>query len=64
MSHPATKVMKDPEENFPVWTGIIALFILLYLFVLYKRVSEAEKAKHTDELSDNDIPDWVTTDQS
>jgi len=63
--------VKDIENNFPslmgtiaaIVMGIIALFLLIYLFMQYKKASEAEQARYTNEPPDNNFPDWAT-DQS
>jgi len=54
---------KDLEKGFPVWVGIIALILLLYLFTKFKQASAIQQAKYINEPSESDFPDW-TTDQS
>jgi len=57
------KQAKDIEKGFPVWMGVVALMLLLYLFQQYKQASAKQQAKYVTEPSESDLPDW-TTDQS
>lgn len=54
---------KDIDKDFPVWIGVAALFILIFLFIQFRQASLIEQAKHIDEPAESDVPDWVT-DQS
>jgi hypothetical protein len=48
------------EPDFPVWIGIFAIVLLIYLFMIYKRTSEVEKLKYAEApLPENDTPDWM-----
>jgi len=61
MNMQGVKQTKDIEQNFPIWTGVIALVLLIYLFIVFKKTSELELAKYPEEeLSGNDFQDWVT----
>ena len=51
---------KGIESNFPLWVGLIALMLLLYLFRLFKHTSEIEKAKHLEEDNRDDELSWIT----
>ncbi len=54
------KQTKDIEENFPVWTGVVALILLIYLFTIFKRTSETEQAQYPEEeFPENDFHDWA-----
>jgi membrane protease YdiL (CAAX protease family) len=55
--------VKDMDKSFPLWWGVVALVLLIYLFVQFKKTSETQLAKYTNEPAQNDFPDWVT-DQS
>ncbi|MEO8862548.1 MAG: CPBP family intramembrane glutamic endopeptidase [Ginsengibacter sp.] len=57
----ATKNPKDIEENFPVWAGVLALVLIVYLFVKFRETSllQKEKIKEDDEPYD-DFHDWAT----
>ena len=48
-----SKNQKDIEENFPLWAGIVALLLIVYLFIEFKKISLLQKEK----LPDNDFPD-------
>ena len=54
------KYKKNMEPDFPVWIGIFAIVLLIYLFMIYKRTSEVEKMKYAEApLPENDTPDWM-----
>ena len=60
----ASKDQKDIEENFPIWEGVVALVLIYYLFMQFKKISLLQKAK----VKDDDFPDddfdfnkWPTT---
>jgi len=42
------------EESFPVWMGAAALALLLYLFMLYKRISEVKQSQYVQEITLDD----------
>ena len=51
-----TKDPKDIEENFPIWAGLVALVLIYYLFMQFKKISLLQKAKVTgDDLPDDDF---------
>ena len=39
------KNQKDIESNFPVWAGIVALALIIYLFIKFNEISSIQKAK-------------------
>ena len=47
------KDQKDIEENFPIWAGVVALALIYYLFMQFKKISLIQKAK----IKDDDFPD-------
>lgn len=47
------KDQKDIEENFPIWAGVVALILIYYLFMQFKKISSLQKAK----IKDDDFPD-------
>ena len=50
------------EPDFPLWMGIFALLLLIYLFIVYKRQSINEKMKYAaTEISGNDPNDWMNS---
>ena len=52
---------KDIETNFPLWAGIIALFLIIYLFSKFKEYSLLQKAKVIeDDFPDDDFHNWAT----
>ncbi len=54
------KDKKDIESNFPLWIGVIALVLILYLFKIFKRRSEIERAKHVEVISpDDEFHNWT-----
>ena len=51
---------KGIESIFPLWIGPIALILIFYLFKLFKRTSEIEKAKYVEEISfDDEFHNWT-----
>jgi len=56
-----TKNQKDIEQNFPMWTGIIALIFIIYLFIKFKKASDLQKAKYKeDDFPHDDFHNWAT----
>lgn len=54
------KPISKAEPDFPLWMGIFALFLLIYLFMMYKRISIKEKMKYiTTEIPGNEQTDWM-----
>ena len=52
---------KDIEQNFPLWAGIIALILIIFLFIKFKEYSVLQKAKVVeDDLPDDDFHNWAT----
>lgn len=52
---------KDIEENFPLWAGIVALILIIYLFKKFKEYSLLQRAKIVeDDLPDDDFHNWAT----
>ncbi len=55
------KETKDIEQNFPLWAGVIALFLIIYLFKKFKEYSLLQKAKYIEEdIPDDDFHNWAT----
>jgi CAAX protease family protein len=48
-----TKNQKDIEENFPLWAGVVALVLIIFLFTQFRQTSLLQKAK----VADNTIPE-------
>lgn len=56
-----TKNPKDIEESFPIWAGIVALLVLIYLFARFRQISLAQKAKLAeDDFPEDDFHNWAT----
>lgn len=55
------KDSKDIEKNFPLWTGLVALFLIWILFTYFRKISMEQKKK-LPELPDqpDDFLRWVT----
>jgi membrane protease YdiL (CAAX protease family) len=51
---------KNVDKDFPAWTGIVALLLLIFLFTQFRQASLKQQAKYNDEPAESDIPDWVT----
>jgi membrane protease YdiL (CAAX protease family) len=51
---------KNMEKGFPVWLGVIALFLLVYLFMQFRQTSVSLQAKYANEPPENNFPDWAT----
>ena len=47
------KDQKDIEENFPLWAGVVALVLIIYLFIQFKKTSLLQRAK----VKDDDFPE-------
>ncbi|MEO6219265.1 MAG: type II CAAX endopeptidase family protein [Ginsengibacter sp.] len=55
------KSPKDIEQNFPLWAGIVALILIIYLFVKFKKYSLAQRGKYIEEdFPDDDFHNWAT----
>jgi len=54
---------KNMEKGFPLWIGVVAFALLLYLFTRYKQASVIQREKYINEPPENDFHDW-TNDQS
>jgi hypothetical protein len=58
-----TKDQKDIEENFPLWVGVVALVLIIYLFIQFRKISLLQKAKVRDvdfPEDDFDFQKWPT----
>lgn len=54
------KDQKDIEENFPIWAGVVALLLIIYLFLQFRKNSLAEKEKlKEDDFPDDDFHNWA-----
>ncbi len=61
MTFSGKKSTKDIEESFPLWAGIIALILIIYLFKKFKDYSLAQQAKVLEEeFPDDDFHNWAT----
>jgi uncharacterized protein len=57
------KDQKDIEENFPLWVGVVALVLIIYLFIQFRKISLLRKAKVRDDdfpEDDFDFQKWPT----
>lgn len=55
------KETKDIEQNFPLWAGVIALFLIIYLFKKFKEYSLLQKQKQVeDNIPDDEFHNWAT----
>ncbi len=53
--------VKDIEQSFPLWAGIIALILIAYLFQQFKKYSLLQRARIVEEdLPDDDFHNWAT----
>lgn len=51
---------KNIEESFPLWAGAVALAVLLYLFKIYKRTSDAKQSQYVEDITlDDDFHNWT-----
>jgi len=56
-----TKDQKDIEENFPLWAGVVALALIIYLFIQFRKISLIQKEKINDcDIPDDDFHNWAT----
>jgi membrane protease YdiL (CAAX protease family) len=55
-----SKDQKDIEENFPIWAGIVAFILIIYLFVEFRKTSLIQKAKIPDDYPPDDFYTWTT----
>ncbi|MEO6637508.1 MAG: type II CAAX endopeptidase family protein, partial [Ginsengibacter sp.] len=55
------KAPKDIEQNFPLWAGVIALFVIIYLFKKFRDYSLLQREKYVeDDIPDDDFHNWAT----
>lgn len=55
------KAPKDIEQNLPLWAGVIALFLIIYLFKKFRDYSLAQREKFVeDDIPDDDFHNWAT----
>ncbi len=51
---------KDIEQNFPLWAGVIALVLIIFLFQKFKEYSLLQRAKVVeDDIPDDDFHNWA-----
>ena len=51
---------KNVEDNFPIWAGIVALAVLVYLFKLFKETSARQQSKYVEEPTiDDELHTWT-----
>jgi membrane protease YdiL (CAAX protease family) len=56
-----TKQQKEIEENFPLWAGAVALILIIYLFIYFRKISLIQKEKaNNDDFPGDDFHDWAT----
>ncbi|MEO6288302.1 MAG: type II CAAX endopeptidase family protein [Ginsengibacter sp.] len=61
ISFSGKKTPKDIEQNFPLWAGVIALALIIFLFIKFKEYSFSEKEKYVeDDFPDDDFHNWAT----
>ncbi len=54
------KQTKDVEQNFPLWMGMVALVLIIYLFMVFKKASAIELAKYPEEqLPETEFEHWL-----
>ncbi len=55
------KAPKDIEQSFPLWAGVIALFLIIYLFKKFRDYSLVQREKYVeDDIPDDDFHNWAT----
>ena len=55
-----SKNQKDIEGNFPLWAGIVAFLLIVYLFIEFKKISLLQKEKlPDDDFPDDDFHNWA-----
>ena len=55
------KPSKDIEANFPLWAGVIALALIIYAFVYFRKISLAQQQKYVmPEEDPDDFHNWIT----
>ncbi len=59
MNSPGAHNQKDIEQDFPLWAGIVALVLIIYLFAKVKKISLAQKAKAVEDDTDDDFHNWA-----
>ena len=61
-----SKAAKDVEDNFPMWTGIIALVLLIYAFIKFRDLSLIQRQKYVEEETGdaNDFHNWENNSKS
>ena len=51
---------KNVEDNFPIWIGLIALALLVYLFKLFKQTSAIKQSQYVEEITlDDEFHNWT-----
>ena len=51
---------KNVEDNFPLWMGLIALALLLYLFKVFKQTSAIKQSQYVEEITlDDEFHNWT-----
>ena len=51
---------KNVEDSFPMWVGLIALALLVYLFKLFKQTSAAKQSQYVEEITlDDEFHNWT-----
>ncbi len=55
------KTPKDIEKSFPLWIGIIALVLIIYAFIYFRKISLLQQEKYImPEEDPNDFHNWIT----
>lgn len=59
------KPSKDVEENFPVWVGVIAFALIIYVFIKFREASLLQRQKFPEEdiSVPNDFHNWINQNQ-
>ncbi len=55
-----TKNQKDIEQSFPLWAGVIALLLIIYLFKKFRQISLSQKTKIAEDDPGDDFHNWAT----
>lgn len=51
---------KNVEDNFPIWIGLIALALLVYLFKIFKQTSTIKQSQYIEEITlDDEFHNWT-----
>jgi hypothetical protein len=52
--------VKNVEDSFPLWAGLIALALLFYLFKMFKQTSAKKQSQYVEEITlDDEFHNWT-----